>query len=179
MSPSNDEERELIAAVRSLLAQPGTLGMGREEATAKGEDTDSLTLEVDVQRDTIPETADEVNEHPELSPLQREDSVDVGPLADTAAKPGDSAEPLKFAEKNPVRAFFDWFTQIKPGYDEKPAITPPVETQAPHSQPEPSPPETEQSTDVRSLIDAVAKLGSSAESRKPAEKDPVRVLLNR
>ncbi|MDN7011544.1 secretion system protein E [Methanoculleus sp. FWC-SCC3] len=129
MSTGEDEERELIAAVRNLLTQPGGLEAGKEKSAAEsvGTDLPPPSPEEDVREETVPEVAapvtDEKNEQPEQSPVQAQKGAGIRSFIETVARSGDAAEPRVPGGKDPVRALLNRIGRGKEG-----ASTPTVET---------------------------------------------------
>jgi flagellar protein FlaI len=139
MSSGEDEERELIAAVRSLLSQPGKLGAGDGGTTVESVDA-GLPFQSPEEDETVPEVlrpvTDEMNEQPEPSPVQAQQSADIRSLIETAATSDDSAESHASAEKDPVRALLERIGRSGPDGAEEVVSAPTVETDDLYTGPE-------------------------------------------
>ena len=142
MSSGEDEERELIAAVRGLLTQPGKQGAGNGETTTESVDTDLLFSSPDggVQEGTGPAVAghvtDDEDEHPEPSPMEAQQNAEIRSLIDTVARSGDHAEPRVTVARDPVRALLDRIGRNGSDGGEEREPAPAVEMQDLHAEPE-------------------------------------------
>jgi flagellar protein FlaI len=129
MSSGEDEERELIAAVRSLLSQPGNLGVGDGRTTTETVDAGlpSRSPGEGMRDETVPEIQRSINgEQSEPSPVQQ--SADIRSLIDEVAISGNSAESRASARKDPVRALLERIGRSDPGGAEEAVSTPTLET---------------------------------------------------
>ncbi len=109
MRTGEDEERELIAAVRNLLTQPGKLETGNGETTMESDEPASpfQSVEGEVQEEADLDIArpvfDEDNEQPEPSPMEAQESEEVWeeavPDAAGAVSDGNDEQP----EQPPVQ----------------------------------------------------------------------------
>lgn len=149
MSSGEDEERELIAAVRGLLAQPGKQETCDGKTTAESVDMGLpfQSPEEDVREETVPEevaepVTDDMNEQPEPSPVQEQKSAEIPQksggirsLIDTVARSGDTAAPRAAGSRDPVRALLDRIGRGKGGSAEEVVSTPMVETHDLHAEP--------------------------------------------
>ncbi|WP_243669670.1 hypothetical protein [Methanoculleus chikugoensis] len=82
--------------------------------------------------ETVPEVlrpvTDEMNEQPESSPVQAQQSAGIRSLIETAAMSDDSAESHASAEKDPVRALLERIGRSSPDGAEEVVSAPTVET---------------------------------------------------
>ncbi len=109
MRTGEDEERELIAAVRNLLTQPGKLETGNGETTMESDEPASpfQSVEGEVQEEADLDIArpvfDEDDEQPEPSPMEAQESEEVWeeavPDAAGAVSDGNDEQP----EQPPVQ----------------------------------------------------------------------------
>ena len=129
MSSGEDEERELIAAVRGLLSQPGNLGVSDGRTTTETVDAGlpPRSSGEDVQKEAVLEVQRPIaDEQPEPPPVQQ--SADIRSLIDAAARSDNSAEPHASAENDPVRALLERIGRSDPGGAEEAVSAPAVET---------------------------------------------------
>ncbi|MDK2915543.1 MAG: archaeal flagellar protein FlaI [Euryarchaeota archaeon] len=139
MSLGEDEERELIAAVRGLLNRSEKQGADDGETATKSADTGPLSSSPGegVQDTTVPAVVgpDEEREHPEPSPIEVQEGGEDRLPIDSVAKPGGHAEPRVTAPGDPVRALLDRIGRKGPDGGGNGELAPAVEPQIPADPP--------------------------------------------
>ena len=110
MKAGEDEERELIAAVRGLLKQPGNLEFGDGKPTAEG---DGLASPLQSPEETVPEepisdvagsSFDGEDGQPEPSPVPPPKGEEIRSLIDTVTRSSSTAGKRATSGDDPVRA---------------------------------------------------------------------------
>jgi flagellar protein FlaI len=129
MRTGEDEEREMIAAVRNLLTQPGTLETGKGETTTESDELASpfQSVEGDVQEDIEEEVRQEADleattsasdgneEQPEQSPMETQEAEEAGSEIDVAPESEEAADRRAVGTENPVRALLNRIGQHEIG----------------------------------------------------------------
>jgi len=119
----------MIAAVRNLLTQPGTLEAGMGETTTESDEPASpfQSVEGDVQEDieeevheeadleTIMSVSDGNDEQSEQSPMETQESEEVHPDVDVVPEPENAAVRRAAGAENPVRALLNRIGQHDAG----------------------------------------------------------------
>ncbi|MDK2891099.1 MAG: archaeal flagellar protein FlaI [Methanoculleus sp.] len=121
MRAGEDEERELIAAVRNLLTQPGKLETGNGETTVESDEPASpfQSVEGEVQEeadlDIARPVSDEDDEQPEPSPMEAQGSEEVRSLIDVVSESEKITDQRAAGAENPVRALLSRIGQHERG----------------------------------------------------------------
>ncbi len=134
MKTGEDEERELIASIRNLLAQPGTLNTGDGETTTEHDDSappfqpfGDEVREEEVLEVTRP-VFDDMEEEPEPAPVPAQKSAGIRSLIDAVTRSRNTGDQHATDARDPVRKLLDRLDQHEADADGE--VAPPLSVAA-------------------------------------------------